>query len=542
MLLALVMVGKYVETGVRNRTSDALTLLYGLLPRKALLLQHGVERQVAVGQIAVGDVVLVRPGERIPADGIVVSGNAAVDESLLSGEPRPATKAPNDRVTGGTIPEDGALYIRVDKIGEATTLSKIIALVEDALRRKTPAEQTADKISRVFVPAIIFVALATAAWLLVFAHAGYPAAIARLVAVLVIACPCALGIATPMAMSTSMGIAAKQGVLIGDGGVFEALVKARSFVFDKTGTVTLGRFSVHEVWPAGVDLAGLAALETQSEHAIGRAILAHFAATTAMQEVVAFERVPGMGLRGVVDTRCMFAGNVRLAMASGAHLSADIQARARTMQHHGWTVVYFGSRDVVDGIVALGDAPRPGAAEAISELVRRGVVIHLLSGDEQDTVRTVAQIVGIGSWFARFLPSDKANWLRELRRRTQPGTVVMVGDGVNDAPALAEADVGIAVASGTEIAARAAQITMISSDLRVLPGLIDLARSTTKIIRQNLFWAFLYNVVCIPLAVAGLVTPIWAVVAMLISSTTVVLNTQRLNRLNTPAKVSRPSG
>ncbi|HEY3329125.1 MAG TPA: heavy metal translocating P-type ATPase [Capsulimonadaceae bacterium] len=528
MLLGLVMVGKFLESGVRAKATDALTTLYGLLPRKASVLHDGVERPVAVEQLAVGDIFRVRPGERIAADGIVAAGSAGVDESLLTGESRPSPKAVGDPVTGGAIVLDGALDVSVTRIGPEGALAKMIALVEEAMRTKTPAEQWADRISRVFVPSIIALALATVAVMLLSGHTAAET-MTRAVAVLVIACPCALGIATPMAMAAGVGAAASKGILIADGTAFELLCRLKVLVLDKTGTATEGQFAVREVSGEMAALDVLAALETRSEHPIGRAIVRH-AAAAELPPVNGFEAVPGMGVAGIVDGQCWFAGSLRYADQQEAAISGDLLARAKQHESAGLTVIYWGRTGApVAGFVALGDSIRAGAPELVSLLAARNVSVELLSGDARETVDAVAATLGVTRRLAGALPADKAAYVKQRRDELAgAGIVGMIGDGVNDAPALAIADLSIAMASGADVASRASQITLLNADLRRIPELLDLARQTTRIMHQNLFWACAYNAVCIPLAMFGVVQPIWAAVAMMVSSASVILNTRRL--------------
>lgn len=521
MLLGLVMVGKFLETGVRAKASDALASLYTFIPRKASVLRDGVERPVAVEQLAVGDLFRVRPGERIPADGQVAAGSAGVDESLLTGESRPAPKVVGDAVTGGATVLGGTLDVRVTRVGSDGALAKIIALVEDALRNKTPAEQLADRISRVFVPAIIGLSLATVAAMIATGHdAG--ATMTRAVAVLVIACPCALGIATPMAMAAGVGAAARKGVLIADGAVFELLGRLKVLVLDKTGTATDGRFAVRDIRGDRGDLPALVALEAMSEHPIGRAIVKDID-VDQIPTVDEFVAVAGQGVAGVVDGVRWFAGNRRFAEDNGVNV-------AQAGRADGQTIVYWGrTESALSGCVALGDELRPGARDLVSRLTGMGIEVDLVSGDSPDTVDAVAAQLGIANRHASALPADKAAWVE--RRKADVGSagiVGMIGDGVNDAPALATADLSIAMATGADVSSRASQITLLNGDLARVPELIDLAALTTRVMRQNLFWACAYNIVCVPLAMIGFVQPLWAAVAMMISSASVILNTRRL--------------
>lgn len=534
MMLGLVLVGKFIESGVRTGAADALTLLHNLLPKKATLLVNGAEKTVAVSSLSPGDRALVRPGERIPADATVESGSATVDESLMTGEARPSRKTAGDTVTGGTVVTDNPLVIRIENAPDQGTVAQMIGLVEDAFSKKTPAERLADRISRVFVPVVIGIALLTAGVLFLM-HATGSAIMSRTVATLVIACPCALGIATPMAMSAGVGAAARMGVLISDGGAMESLTRLRLLVFDKTGTLTQGRFAVRTVFPDGAPLEDLAALEQGSEHPIARAIAAYASPSETEIDAATFERIDGAGVRGQVNGRWVFAGNARMVEACGLTVPAQMSQAAEDQEQTGLTTVFWGivSREV-SGFVALGDTLRNGAAEAVRELERRGIACEMISGDSEGTARAVASQLGLDRWRAGATPAEKAEWVAQRSAEVHSknrGMVGMVGDGVNDAPALARADLGIAMASGADIAARAAQVSLLTADLTRIPALLTLAQTTGAVVRQNLFWAFLYNLVSIPLAVLGYVDPLWAAAAMLLSSSTVIMNTKRLQRI-----------
>lgn len=531
MLLALVMVGKYIESGVRANATDALTTLYGLIPRKASVLLGDDERPVAIDRLAIDDLFRVRSGERVAADGVVQTGSANVDESLISGESWPVRRIAGDVVTGGSIVVDGVLDIRVSRTASQGSLSQMIAMVETAMRSKTPAEQWADRISRIFVPCIIGLALITLAAMLLTGH-EMSAAMTRAVAVLVIACPCALGIATPMAMSAGVGAAARKGILISDGAAFERLCKLRTIVLDKTGSATEGRFAVHAIEPHGADVAPLAALETMSEHPIARAIVRELPADRILV-VTDFCATPGLGVSGRMDGALWFAGNTSLAQQCGSPIPLELSDEGQRHEASGLTVLYWGrSGEQVTGMVALGDQIRAGARELVVVLAQRGIETQMVSGDAEHTVRAVAERLGIRVWRALARPQEKAAWMKSLRDSLPAAALTgMIGDGVNDAPALAQADIGIAMATGADLASHAAQITLLTSDLTRIAELLDLAAKTARVMRQNLFWACLYNVVCIPLAMLGFVSPIWAAVAMMVSSTSVIINTRRVKWL-----------
>jgi len=563
MLVALVLIGKHIEAGARQDATGAIALLYGMLPKKACVkTPDGRETLIAVEKLGVGDCVVVRPGERIPCDGRITDGTALVDESLLSGEARPVTKKPGEEVTGGTVATDAPLTVEVTRTGESTTLAQMIALVEEALAAKSPVEKWADSISRRFVPAIIALALLTGLILLMSGHA--PAdCLVRAVTVLVIACPCALGLATPLAVTTGVGAAAIRGILIGNADVLQILPRVRHLLLDKTGTLTEGRFLVRDFTGSPDDLAALAALENASEHPLARALVAY--AQAQMGAVVTeFTRHEGQGVSGFVDGQLWFIGNRALCTAQNAPLPAELDGCAQTAEAQAQTALFYGADEQVRGLITLGDALRPGAADAVQALMQSGLSLEVVSGDAAATTEAVTRAVGLTRFAAQMLPTDKIARVRQLQavplapsdggtRMEAPNPnsggqeknrpcysgspelgrggqiVAMAGDGINDAPALAQADVGIAFGSGTEIARRAADITLIGDNLHRLADLFRIARQTARVIRQNLFWACLYNGVCIPLAVVGVIrNPIFAAAAMLVSSLSVVLNTKRL--------------
>ena len=552
MLIALILIGKHTEAGARGDAGGAIALLYGLLPRKALIRGvDGREQLIAVDKLGPGDCVLVKPGERIPADGRIVEGTAFIDESLLSGESRPIRKTTGDLVTGATLSTDAPLTVEVTRVGDESTLSKMIALVEEAISVKSPAERWADRISRYFVPAIIAIAVGTGAWLWI-AHVSPSAILVRVVSILVIACPCALGLATPLAITTGVGAAALRGILIGNPTVMETLPKVKRILIDKTGTLTEGHFAVRDFTGDDTDLAAVAAIESMSEHPLGRAIVT-YARDRKVSAVKAenFQRLDGMGVTADIDGAHWFIGNRALAQSSGASIPAELEARAASAERDGMTALFYGSSanpefhiphstfHISFGLLVLGDAARPGAPEAIKRLKDLGIEVELISGDAAVTTQAIASRVGIDVATGQMTPEDKINRVRAVQqdvactgseKHGDAGTVIvaMVGDGINDAPALAQSDIGIAFGSGTEIARRASDITLVSDDLGRLADLFKISNRTARIIRQNLFWACIYNSVCIPLAVAGLVNPIIAAAAMLVSSLSVVFNTKRL--------------
>ncbi len=530
MLVSLILVGKHIESGARHDASGAIALLHGLLPKKATVrAPDGREVLVALEKLGAGDRVVVRPGERIPSDGRVAEGAALVDESLLSGEARPVAKRAGDGVIGGTVATDAPLVVEVTRTGGETTLAQMIALVEEALAAKSPVERWADRISRRFVPAIIALSLLTAIVLLLLGRA--PAdVLVRAVTVLVIACPCALGLATPLAVTTGIGAAAARGILIGNADVLQTLPNVRRLLLDKTGTLTEGRFAVRLFTGTPDDLAALGALEDSSEHPLARALVAHARAQgLAFLPAQDFTRHEGEGVSGTVGGESWFAGNRALCAARSAPVPEILERQAHEAEIQAQTALFYGVGDNVRGLLTLGDALRPGAREAIRALQAAGLAVEIVSGDAPMTTEAVARAAGLDTFAAAVTPAGKA---ARVRLAQSTGAVIaLAGDGINDAPALAQSDVGIAFGSGTEIARRAADITLVGDDLLRLADLFTLARRTADVIRQNLFWACLYNAVCIPLAVVGVIrNPIFAAGAMLVSSLSVVLNTKRLRR------------
>ena len=538
VVITLVLFGKWLETRAKRQTTDAIRALQALRPDTARVRRGGIEAEIALAEVVVGDEVVVRPGERVPVDGLLLDGRSHVDESLLTGESLPVAKAPGDRVTGGAVNGEGLVVVRTTAVGAETALARIVRLVESAQAKKAPIQRLVDRVSAVFVPVVIAIALATLAvwWLVV----GAPLATALLhaVAVLVIACPCALGLATPAAIMVGTGVAARHGILIQDVVALETLRDLAVIAFDKTGTLTEGRPVLVEAIALHGDRAALladaAALQRGSEHPLARAVLqsapdAHGAAT----DVTA---VAGRGVRGSVGAR-------RLVLGSGpwmGELGVDVAAlaeQAAALQQAGRSVSWLaeergpaGAPRLV-GLLAFGDTLKPGAAAVIGQLVALGVRPVLVSGDNRGSAQAVAAQLGIEEVHAEVLPGDKAAVVAALRRGLPAGAKVgMVGDGINDAPALAAADIGIAMATGTDIAMQTAGVTLMRGDIALVAQAVSISRATTRKIRQNLFWAFVYNAVGIPLAALGLLSPVLAGAAMALSSVSVVTNALLLRR------------
>ena len=533
-VITLVLLGKWLEGRARRRTGDAIRALQALQPATARIEREGAPVEVPLGQVRAGDIALVLPGERIAVDGTILEGRSHADESLVTGESLPRVRETGDEVVGGSVNGEGRLRVRVSAVGERTTLARIIRLVEQAQSRKAPIQRLVDRVSEFFVPAVLVVALATLlAWLAATGDAGR--AILDAVSVLVIACPCAMGLATPTAILVGTGMGARRGILVRDAVALERARALRIVVFDKTGTLTEGRFALSGLEPAqGVAaeelLALAAAVQGASSHPLAAAVLAAASERgLAIGEVLEAQAVPGRGMRARIGTRLLHHGSSAWMAELGVDI-APLAARGEACAREGLTVTWLaqteGGAVRLLGLLAFGDRVREGAAAAVASLHSMGVRTILLSGDGSAAAHAVAKAVGITEVLAPVLPDEKAARIEALRGEGQ--VVAMVGDGINDAPALAAADVGIALSSGTEVAMQAASITLMRADPRLVPEAIELSRRTVARIRQNLFWAFAYNVVGIPLAAAGFLSPVLAGAAMALSSVTVVLNALRL--------------
>jgi P-type Cu+ transporter len=531
-VITLVLLGKWLEGRAKRQTTEAIRALQSLRPETARVRRGGKEIEIAASQLVVDDHVLVRPGERIPADGIVVEGRSHADESMLTGESLPVAKGPGDAVTGGAVNADGVITMRVSAVGAQSTLAKIIELVENAQAKKAPIQRLVDRVSAVFVPVVLGIALVTVlAWGL--ATGDWEQALLNAVAVLVIACPCALGLATPTAIMAGTGVAAKNGILIKDAEALETAHAVDAVAFDKTGTLTMGKPALAALETSGVErsaaLAWAAAVQAGSEHPLAKAVLGA-AQKLDVPGALAARAVPGRGMEATVEGRRLVIGSGRWMHELAVEL-APLADQAAALEGQGMTVSWLADlTDSPEVLAAMGfaDEVRPEAQEAIRQLRQRGIRTVMLTGDNRAAAQAVGRRLGIDDVRAEILPADKADAVVKLRRGD--GRVAMVGDGVNDAPALAAADLGIAMGSGTDVAMHAAGVTLMRPDPRLVAAAVDVSRRTYAKIRQNLFWAFVYNVVGIPLAAFGILSPVIAGAAMALSSLSVVANTLLLQR------------
>lgn len=539
MIITLILLGRFLEARAKGRTSAAIKRLIELKPKNARITRNGIESDIPIDQVQPGDIIIVRPGERIPTDGVVVSGTSSVDESMLTGESMPINKEPGDKVFGATINKSGSFQFRAEKVGAETTLAQIIRLVEEAQGSKAPIQRIADKVASIFVPIVFAIATGTfIVWYFFVPEPLFSRALLNFVSVLIIACPCAMGLATPTAVMVGTGLGAEKGILIKGGETLEKAYKLSSIVFDKTGTLTRGEPKVTDIVPAyGIDSERLLQLalsiEAVSEHPLAQAIVEKGRESGIQPfSVDKFEAISGLGAKGYLNGSEVILGNRRFLEDHG--MSCDgLAAEASKLSGKGKTSVFVGEQGKLVGMIALSDTPRQTAQDAIQALKRMGLQVIMITGDNERIARGIADQLGIDVVIAEVLPGDKAN---EIKKLQQTGRVVaMVGDGINDAPALTAADIGIALGAGTDVAIEAADITLISNDLRLVPSAIKLSFRTMKVIKQNLFWAFFYNTLGIPVA-AGvlypffgiLLNPVFAAAAMALSSVSVVSNSLRL--------------
>ena len=537
MIVTLITVGKMLEAHSKGKTTDALKSLMKLAPQTAVLLRDGVEVTVPVTEVQTGDTFVVRPGESFPADGVILTGNSAVDESALTGESIPVDKEPGDTVTSATLNQSGYLTCRATKVGQDTTLSQIIQMVSDAAATKAPIAKIADKVSGVFVPVVIAIAvIVIAAWLLAGESIGF--ALARGISVLVISCPCALGLATPVAIMVGSGQGARNGILFKTAASLEAAGRVQIVALDKTGTITAGHPQVTDILPAEGHteeelVCKALALESLSEHPLARAIVEYGTEHRMQGEAVSdFQAVPGNGLKGMLNGHSVNGGNAGY-IAAQTQIPEAVQRRAEALAEEGKTPMFFAEDGALLGVIAVADVMKETSRQAVSELQKMGISVVMLTGDNKRTAAAIGRQVGVDAVISQVLPAGKEEKIRTLQKA---GKVAMVGDGINDAPALTRADVGIAIGAGADVAVDAADVVLMKSDLLDVAAAIRLSRAVIRNIHENLFWAFFYNFICIPMAAGvwytafGLkLNPMMGAAAMSLSSFCVVTNALRLN-------------
>lgn len=542
VVIVFIMLGKLLEEKAKSNTSSAIKKLVGLQPKTVYLVTEDGEKEIPVSDVHIGDRLMVRSGEKIPVDGVVYSGSSFVDESMITGEPVAVSKTEGDKVFAGTINQKGTFRFKAEKVGGETMLAQIIKLVQDAQGSKAPVQKLVDKIAGIFVPIVMLIAVLTlGAWLVFGEEHAFTHGLLAMVTVLVIACPCALGLATPTAIMVGIGKGAESGILIKDAEALELGYKVNAVILDKTGTITAGKPEVTAVeWAANlpeekVQLSEiLMALEYASEHPLAEAIVNHLKEAGVKPALISdFESLTGKGVEGVFNGNKYWAGSHKILKEQKIAVAKEIESKVLALQEQAQTVIYLANATQVLAIVAIADQIKAGSAKAVAALKDQGITVYMLTGDNQQTAASVAKQAGIDHFKAEVLPSDKADFVKELQ--AQGKVVAMVGDGINDSQALAQADVSIAMGKGSDIAIDVAKITLVSSDLQQVPKALRLSKLTVRTIRQNLFWAFIYNLIGIPIA-AGLLypfngfllNPMIAGAAMALSSVSVVGNSLRL--------------
>lgn len=537
VIIAFILLGKLLEEKAKGNTSSAIKKLMGLQPKTVTIVHEGGHQmQIPIEQVAIGNTLLVKPGEKIAVDGTVVNGNSYVDESMLSGEPVPVLKNENDKVFAGTINQKGSFQFRADKVGSETMLAQIIKMVQDAQGSKAPVQKLVDKIAGIFVPIVILIAIAAfIAWNVFGGENAFTQGLLALITVLVIACPCALGLATPTAIMVGVGKGAEKGILIKDAESLELAKKVNAVILDKTGTITVGRPIVtNDFWAdENAELKQiLYSIEKQSEHPLAEAVVTHLN-QQSLFTISGFESITGKGAKAQANGETYFIGNRRLVEENKISIDKPISEKAHQWGKEAKTVIWFANSQEVVAVLAIADQVKATSQKAIQELQQSGIEVYMLTGDNQTTAKAVSEKVGIKHFKAEVLPEQKADYVKELQAKGK--VVAMVGDGINDSTALAQADVSIAMGKGSDIAMDVAKMTIISSDLAKIPEAIRLSKSTVSTIKQNLFWAFIYNLIGIPIA-AGilypingfLLNPMLAGAAMALSSVSVVSNSLRL--------------
>ncbi|PIO04756.1 copper-translocating P-type ATPase [Candidatus Woesearchaeota archaeon CG08_land_8_20_14_0_20_43_7] len=534
MLITLVILGKWLEARAKGKTSEAIKKLMGLAPKIATVVRNGKEFKIAIDAVLKGDVVVVKPGEKIPVDGIILEGSSSIDESMITGESLPVGKNVGDTVVGGTINKHGAFSFQAEKVGKDTALSRIIQLIDDAQGNKAPIQRFADVVSAYFVPVVILIAALTFVTWFFIIDAGISFALVTSISVLVIACPCSLGLATPTAIMVGTGMGAKKGILIKGGDALETAHKLKAVVFDKTGTITKGKPEVTDVLGGDEVLTIAASLEKPSEHPLAEAIVQSAKEKgMAFSKVQDFNAIPGQGITARIGTQTYNLGNARLMTKLGVDMNA-LKAQVESLESQGKTVMMLSDGKTLLGAIAVADTIKDTSKEAIRRLQKMKIFVYMITGDNELTANAIAKEAGVNRVFAGVLPHEKAGYVKNIQKK---GKVAMVGDGINDAPALAQADIGIAMGSGTDVAMDTGNIVLMKDDLLDVPRAIKLSRMTMAKIKQNMFWALFYNTLGIPLA-AGvlypftgwLLSPVIAGAAMAMSSVSVVSNSLLLKR------------
>ncbi|MCU0532386.1 MAG: heavy metal translocating P-type ATPase [Hydrococcus sp. Prado102] len=530
IIIAFVLLGKYMEEIIKKNSSAAVRKLLDLKPATARVIRDDMEMEVPAEQVMVDEIVIVRPGEKVPTDGVVLDGSSSIDESMLTGESIPVEKGAGAEVIGGTMNRTGLFRFRATRVGSETALAQIIKFVEEAQGSSAQVQRLADKVTGYFVPAVVIIAfLAFIGW---WIAGNFPQALLAFIAVLIISCPCALGVATPAALMVGVGKGAENGILIRGGEILERAEKLSTVIFDKTGTLTRGEPSVTDIIPLAERpqdeiLRLAAAVEAGSEHPLGEAIVrAAKHQMLDLPKVNNFEAIPGHGIRGEINRDRVMLGNRRLFREQGYQISPDIEDRLTRLESDGKTAMLVGCNGLLMGIVAVADTLKPEAREAVAALSKEKVKVVLLTGDNQRTADAIARQLGIDRVIAEVLPGDKAQVVKDIQKRGE--AVAMVGDGVNDAPALATADIGIAIGSGADVAKETGGIILVKNDVRDVVAAIRLSRATMVKIKQNLFWAFIYNTIGLPIAALGFLNPIIAAAAMALSSLSVIVNSSLL--------------
>ncbi|MCL6100354.1 MAG: copper-translocating P-type ATPase, partial [Bacteroidetes bacterium] len=533
VIITLILMGKLLEHQAKRKTNSAIKKLMELKPKTARVLINDVEQEINISDLKKNDIVVIKPGEKIPADGIIIRGNSAVDESMITGESIPVEKIVDSKVIGGTINKNGTFNFKVTEVGDNSVLGQIIRLVEQAQATKPPIQKLVDKIAGIFVPVVIGIAFITfIVWLFVGQQNVFTTALINFVAVLIIACPCALGLATPTAIIVGTGLGASNGILIRNGESLELAQKISTVIFDKTGTITEGKPAVSEIKTNNIaegDLIRLAAsLESKSEHPLAAAILEMAKSKNiSLMQPETFQSLSGFGLTGIVNGKTVVIGRFDL-MKEYSIKTGSMEKSFRELTNNGSTVVCVGVEGELVGLFAIEDKLKNTSTEAVQELNRLGIKTVMLTGDNFRIAEIIAHKVGITEFKSEVLPDEKANVVKEYQ--SKGNIVAMVGDGINDSPALAQSDVGIAIGTGTDVAIETAQITLVQGNLRSVAKAVNLSKHTIRTIKQNLFWAFIYNTIGIPLAALGMLNPMIGALAMSLSSVSVVSNSLRLKR------------